>query len=376
MSAVATDRDRLLRVFHQQEVDRIPVAPFIHVNYVKEFFGTHDVDWVVKTPEVYHYFGFDLIHRNCSIAYDPFGRETQNWKLAVTRESEGRDETTTTVIHTPRGELRCRDALRWVYEFDAEVSAVEYPVKSEADFELFRSYQTDLDHVDVSDIERAKQAVGDRGIVAPWIQGAFNLVAIYYRKIDDLLVDALLKPRFYKSMMEYFVGRYKGFVQQIIDAGADVLSYGANVANGKLIGSDFYRENIWPYERDLVAFIQGQGVAVLFHNCGYARMLIPLYSTLDLRAYESLTPPPYGDTALETAVESFGLNTTLAGGVDQLDLLRKGTPQEIDSTVKNILDTVRGKSHFILGTTDYFNENTPRDKIEALAEAGKRHGRL
>ena len=53
-------RERLLRVFHQREVDRIPVAPFIHINYVKEFFGTQDVDWVAKTPDVYAHFGFDL----------------------------------------------------------------------------------------------------------------------------------------------------------------------------------------------------------------------------------------------------------------------------------------------------------------------------
>jgi uroporphyrinogen-III decarboxylase len=371
-----TDRERLIRVFHQQEVDRIPVSPFIHVNYVKEFFGTHEVDWVARTPEVYRHFGFDLIHRNCSILYDPFGRDSKDWWREVTHEADGRDDTTTTVIHTPRGELRCRDALRWVYEFDAEVSPVEFPVKDEADFELFKSFQPGIEEVDLSDIERAREAVGDAGVVAPWIQGAFNLVAIYYRKLDDLLVDALINPQFYRSMMEYFVGRYRGFIQQLIDAGVDVLSYGANVANGKLIGIDFYREHIWPYEKDLVDFIQEQGVAVLFHNCGYARDLLPLYATLGLRAYESLTPSPYGDTVLETAVEIFGMNTTLAGGIDQLDLLRKGSIREIDEAVKNTMDTVRGRSHFILGTTDYFNENTPEDKIQALSDCGRKYGKL
>jgi len=372
----ASDRERLLRVFHQQEVDRVPVSPFIHVNYVKEFFETHDVDWVVRTPEVYRYFGFDLIHRNCSIAYDPFGLESKEWTREVTHQADGRDDTTTTVIHTPRGELRCRDALRWVYEFDAEVSPIEFAVKSESDLELFRLFQPQIEEVDVSDILRAKEAVGDSGVIAPWIQGAFNLVAFYYRKLDDLLVDAMLKPQFYRSMMEYFVGRYKGFIQQLVDAGVDVLSYGANVANGKLIGAEFYKQQIWPYEKDLISFIQEQGVAVLFHNCGYARNLIPLYSTLGLRAYESLTPSPYGDTVLESAVETFGFNTTLVGGIDQLDLLRKGSIEEIDDTVKTVLDTVRGRSHFILGTTDYFNENTPKNKIRALADSGRRYGKL
>ena len=115
---------------------------------------------------------------------------------------------------------------------------------------------------------------------------------------------------------------------------------------------------------------------MLYHNCGYARSLLPLYPGLGMRAYESLTPPPYGDTVLAEAVRAFGQGTTLLGGIDQLDLLRTGTAREIEATVKSVLDTVRGRCHFILGTTDYFNENTPEDGIRALAEAGHRYGKL
>ena len=115
---------------------------------------------------------------------------------------------------------------------------------------------------------------------------------------------------------------------------------------------------------------------MLYHNCGYARGLLPLYPGLGLRAYESLTPAPYGDTVLEDAVRAFGRGTTLLGGIDQLDLLRTGTIADIRDATKKVLDTVRGRCSFILGTTDYFNENTPREKILALAEAGHRYGRM
>ena len=55
-------RQLLQRIFNQQEVDRIPVSPFIHINYVKEFYDNHEVDWVTKTVDVYDHFGFDLIN--------------------------------------------------------------------------------------------------------------------------------------------------------------------------------------------------------------------------------------------------------------------------------------------------------------------------
>jgi uroporphyrinogen-III decarboxylase len=93
-----------------------------------------------------------------------------------------------------------------------------------------------------------------------------------------------------------------------------------------------------------------------------------------MRAYESLTPPPYGDTPLEEAVQLFGHDTVLLGNLDQLDLLRKGTHQEIADQVREIVNTVRGRCHFILATTDYFNENTPHDNIHAFADAARHYG--
>lgn len=367
-------RERLLRTLCRQPTDVIPVSPFIHVNYVKEFYGSHDVDWVARTPEVYRQFGFDVMHRNCTPAYVAYGPPGPNWGIEESKELDGRDENLTTLIHTPKGNLRCMEALRWTCEYDAEGSAVEYLVKDEGDLELMQEFQPPAAVADMSDIRRAKEAVGDDGVIAPWIQGAFNLVAFYYRKVDELLMDALLRPSFYDRLMTYCLDRYLPFVQQMIDAGADLLAYGGNIANEKMVGPDFFRRYVWPYEKQLIDYIQGQGVPVLYHNCGYARKLLLHYASLGLRAYESLTPPPFGNTVLSEAVEILGPTMTLLGNLDQIDLLRKGSPSMIEARVKEVLDTVRGRCSFILATTDYFNENTPHANVQALADAGRRHG--
>ncbi|PWH15435.1 MAG: hypothetical protein DDG58_11385 [Ardenticatenia bacterium] len=369
-----TGRQRLLRVFSQQPVDRIPVAPFIHINFVKEFYNSHEVDWVTRTPEVYRHFGFDIIHRNCTPTPDIYGPTGANWQLEVTRQQDGRDETVTTTIHTPAGTLRCVEALRWVYEYDAEYSPIEYLIKSEADLELMMRFQPPPIPPNTEDIQRARAAVGEEGIIAPWIQGAFNLVAFYYRRVDELLLDALSNPTFYDRLMSYALERYKIHVHAMIEAGADVLSYGGNIANARLVGPEFFERFVLPYERQLIAFIQSHGAAVLYHNCGRARKLLPLYPALGMRAYESLTPPPYGDTILEEAVKIFGQSVTLSGNIDQIDLLRRGSVEEIRAQVRQVLDTVRGRVHFILATTDYFNENTPHENIHALADAGREYG--
>lgn len=369
-----TGRERLVRVIHQQPTDRMPVSPFIHVNYVKEFFGAHDVDWVARTPEVYRHFGFDVMHRNCTPKYDSYGPPGPGWEVETEVEKDGRDETRTTVIHTPKGDLRAVEALRWTYEYDAEESPVEYLVKNEHDLELMVEYQPPPGPASVDDVRRAVTAVGDDGIAGPWIFGAFAGVAYLLRKLDDLLMDPLLRPEFYSRLMTYHLDRYAKFVVEVLDAGPDFVSYGGNIANAKTVGPAFFQQYVFPYEKRFIEFIQGRGVPVLYHNCGYGRKLLPLYPALGMRAYESLTPPPYGNTVLAEAVEVFGRETTLVGNLDQIDLLRHGTPDEIISAVRQVIDTVRGRCHFILGTTDYFNENTPRENIHTLAAAGLRYG--
>jgi uroporphyrinogen decarboxylase len=369
-----TGRERLQRVMLQLPVDRTPVAPFIHVNYVKEFFGTHEVDWVARTPEVYRHFGFDVMHRNCTPKYDPYGPSAPGWEVELSVEKDGRDETRTTIIRTPKGDLRAVDALRWTCEYDAEESPIEFLVKTERDLDLMMEYQPPPGPVNADDVRRAVAAVSDHGIAGPWIFGAFAGVAYLYRKLDDLLMDPLLRPEFYDRLILYCLERYMRFAAQVLDAGPDFVSYGGNIANAKTVGPDFFLQYVFPYEKRFIEFIQGRGVPVLYHNCGYGRKLLPLYPGLGMRAYESLTPPPYGNTVLSEAVGVFGKGTTLVGNLDQIDLLRHGTPAEIDDAVAQIVETVRGRCHFILGTTDYFNENTPHENIHALADAGLRHG--
>lgn len=370
-----TPRQLLLDLLAHRPGERIPVSPFIHVNYVKEFYGMHEVDWVEKTPEVYRHFGFDVIHRNCTPAYDAYGPAGAEWQLEIELQQEGRDETKSMRAHTPEGDVSGAEATRWIYEYDAEVAPTKYFIQSERDLELMEKYLPPIGKVAVEDIRRARQAVGEDGIVAPWIQGAFNLVGYYYRKVDDLLMDALLNLDFYHRLMSWALERYKSHIQQMIAAGPDALSYGGNIANGKMVGADFFQKYILPYEKQLIEFIQAQGVSVIYHNCGYARKLLPLYPSLGMHAYESLTPPPHGDTILAEAVKIFGKDVTLMGNIDQIDLLRKGTPDEIERAVRETLDTVRGRCCFILGTTDYFNDNTPHENIHALAEAGQRYGK-
>ena len=91
------------------------------------------------------------------------------------------------------------------------------------------THQPPVEEIDTSPIRSAKQAMGDKGITAPWIQGAFNEVAYYYRRLEDLLLDPIDNPTFYHQMMGYFLERNLQLIAQYINAGTDALSVGGNI---------------------------------------------------------------------------------------------------------------------------------------------------
>ncbi|MBN1445539.1 MAG: hypothetical protein JW957_05485 [Candidatus Omnitrophica bacterium] len=355
------------------EGQHYPVSPFIHVNFVKAFFKDAGIDVIDRTPEVYDHFGFALMHRNCTPSYSPIGENSGNWQVNEVKKSSGNSEITETAVKTPGGTLRQVYKTTKISAYDYEESPVEYLVKNSDDFELCKKYQPVPEQIDITPVLKAKKVSGECGVTAPWIQGAFNFAAFYFCKIDTLFLWAMTEETFYRELMEYLLRRNMGYIDRILEAGPDLVSYAANIANSKMVSPGFYGRFIMEYEKRLIEYIRAKKTGVIFHNCGYAEKLLPLYAKMKMPAYESLTPPPYGDTVLTDALSIFPEDTVLSGNIDQIYLLRNGTPEEIEKKTREVVNAVRksGRKNFIVATTDYFSEDTPRENIHAFSRGAK-----
>jgi uroporphyrinogen-III decarboxylase len=369
-----TNRERLLRLLRGEAVDRVPVSPRVYQNVVFEFFGTRDLDVLEGALQYARHFGFDVIDWTCTPPFEDFNMEAPNWVPTVETRTSGTTTYTTVTVKTPGGELRRVSAVTQTGEWEEESAIVEFPIKTERDFELMVEYQP-LPQFDTSRITRAIELIGDDGIANPSVSGPFNILVYHYRKMDDVLMDLIANPDFYHQMIEHFMARQMGYVQEVIDAGAPLIDIGANIANSKVVSAEMWKERILPYENRFVDFIQDQGTAGLLHNCGPASGHLDAYRKLHHQGWGYLTPPPYGDVILEEAVEKLPQTMILWGNIDQVDFLRQASPEEVDEWVRQVMDTVKSRGNFILGTTDHLEVDTPAENIHALVEAGHRYGR-
>jgi uroporphyrinogen decarboxylase len=363
-------RQRILNTIAAKPVDRPAIAPFLHVNFIKEHRRDQTVDPVVETIAVYEEFGFDVIHRNCTPVYDDLAIEGPDWRPTVSTMGDAVKSVTTTTVDTPGGQLRRVAQSTRLYEYESSNFLVEPPIKSPADLDLFMRYQPPVPPIDTSDITRARQLVGDKGIIAPWISGAFNEAAFMPRGAA-IFLDPLDDEGFYRAMISYFFPRNLEKTRQFVAAGADFLSVGGNEANGAMAGPDYFRRYILEYETSLMQSLHNMGTRGIYHNCGRAALLLPVLREIGMDVYESLTAPPFGDTDLVKATEIMH-DVALMGGIDQIDFLRKATPAMVRDRVRQVAEIAARHGQFIIATSDYINENTPVENIHAL-RAGIEH---
>jgi uroporphyrinogen-III decarboxylase len=163
-------------------------------------------------------------------------------------------------------------------------------------------------------------------------------------------------------------------MKQAIRAGADFISMSGNMASGSMAGPRMFAEYVMPYEKRVIAEVHREGAKIIYHNCGDAKLLLPLYAEMGIDMYESLTAAPYGDTVLEDALKTIGMPTALSGGIDQIEFLKKATPDQVRARVKEILGKVTSRGGFVLAASDYICEGTPEENLLALGEAGLEFG--
>jgi uroporphyrinogen decarboxylase len=360
-------RQRILLTIAGEQVDRPALAPFLHVNFVKEHRRDNAIDPVVETIAVYDEFGFDLIHRNCTPVYDDFTIQGPDWEPRISETGDAAKTLTTVTVSTPGGQLRRVTQCGRLYKYESSCFLLEPPIKSPADLDLFMRYQPPAPAIDAAEITRARELAGDKGIVAPWVQGAFNEVA-YLLRGHAILVDPLDDEGFYRGMISYFLARNLEKIRQFVAAGAEFISVGGNEANGAAVGPDYFRRYVLEYETRLMESLHGFGGRAIYHNCGRAALLLPILREIGMDVYESLAPPPFGDTKLAEATRIMN-DVALMGGLDQIDFLRKATPAMIQRRVREMAEIAAEHGRFILGTSDYINESTPVENLHALREA-------
>ncbi len=386
-----TGRERLLKTFRGEKVDRVPVCPWIYDNSIYRYFDIppEDQKWrennecmAELTIEVAEHFGFDHLHRLATPRHAHDEKSSGDGKWVVESEFKrikGKD-TEITTITTPEKRLRQVKEFEQTSHYTYIEAIREYYIRDRDDFDQFVKYQPPFEEAiypqikdEFINLERARESLGDDGVVVGCAAGAFSSLN-YCRQLELMLMDPLMDRAFHQAQMEYFSNRELTIVEKMVKHGADIIESAGNLATS-VVGEEFFKDHVLEYEKKLADNIHSLGAFDIFHNCGDADKIMHLYNDMGINAWGYLTPPPYGDVDLDRALEIMNKDMVLLGNIDQVDFLVKATPGEVRERVREVLDKTRSRGNFILSTTDWFFDDTPFENVRAFAEAGIEFGK-
>ena len=376
-------RERLLSVLKREIPDRVPVSFFVQEEYLSWFYPDREkVTRVADAVDCAKYYGFDITTRDNQFT-KPFWlkRSYPGWEIDektwVDNEVYYRQSSITTAEKVlTQVEVAPYDPRTIA---GMHFHTKDWFIKTSDDFEVFRKYFPSECRESIEERhEKAwieQKVIGTQGISCPWgVGGVYNQLS-ECRDMQEIMMDPYTEPEFYREMMEFFTEWIVRDYEVMGTTGYDALGIQGNIANGGLLGEDFFMEHIYPYEKRVVDAVREAGKYSIYHNCGYAKNLYPCYKMLGMDVWETVSPSPMGDNNLKEAKEYFGDSLILSGNLDQVDFLKKATPSEVRERVRETMEAGKAGGHYIFAASDFLERDTPEENIKAAVEAAVEFGK-
>jgi uroporphyrinogen-III decarboxylase len=383
-----TGRERFEAVFRGQLPDRVPVTLFIQdqghfINQLHPEIDPWDsLALQLKTVEIQRELGADIMARLLFGTLGEFqwmllggldvSRSTDDWQVETTERVEGRTTVRASVIHTPEGELRQEFSIDEIRPGTLMYACTRKPVHGREDLELVAAYEPRMLPDYPGRVEKAvapvREAIGDDGWVGIWApHGPFNMASLLITE-DVLYSVFLMDPDYYRRLMEVSLERVRDYTRACDASGVDILFIGGNVPGG-FIGRPNYERYVLEWERQQIAVAQAGDTPAAYHNCGQIQTLVEAYKGLGVAAVEPFSPPPkLGDADLAEAKRLVGDDYVIIGGVDQVDVIEKGTLDDVRRATEAAMCAGKPGGRFILQNADFLEYGTPMENVEAFVK--------
>jgi len=164
--------------------------------------------------------------------------------------------------------------------------------------------------------------------------------------------------------MAYWAEFYKRYIRAQRDAGAHAVWLGDCNAFGGLLSARHYAEHVLPQTRELVRYAEEElGVMVWLHNSEIALPNIRGHAPLGV-SIENVGPA--ADIA-EVREGTAGAQA-ISGNLDPIEVLWRGTPEQIACEVTRIMSACKPGGAFAMNTGEMVPRGTPAENMRAYTE--------
>jgi len=376
--AEMTSRERLLTAIRHEEADRVPVSPRI-AYWLMEYYGDASFETYIRSTRE---FGYDPFYCTGEPTPNYLGSYSERYdlpdvKVEQTKEPDGRCILVRRTFHTPAGPLSDVTRVpppRSEYGMGPNPIKLEHLVKSREDLERLRFLLPKLRN-NFEAFHKYEKALGENGLVELNIAGPLEHQAGSARGQENLMMDYYDDRPFFDAILDLFHRRGLEQIKGALQAGVRIIFgnwYWTSLSAGW--SPKQFKEVFLPKIKDHADLVHSYGGIYHYYDDGKCMKMLPWLKEAGVDVFSTCTPPPVGDFDLAEAKRIIGDRICLKGYVDLLYVVKMGTPELIDRTVREAMEVAKPGGGFILGSSDSFRDGTPVENIRAYFDAGRKYG--
>jgi len=215
--------------------------------------------------------------------------------------------------------------------------------------------------------EKAIMVVGESG----WAP------AVYLRGgLENLLMDIATEPGFFKDLLSIGADYYSELYPLAIEAGADIILLGDDYAdkNSTMMSPTHYTDLILPADAQVVAAIKNAGSTggyCIKHTDGNINGIMDQLVSTGIDALGPLEP--VADMELDRILDRYSGKIAVMGNVP-IDMLSRGTPEQVIAETKRLLATVSAVGPHIMSSANTIAASVKPENYMAMIETTMQFG--
>ncbi len=302
--------------------------------------------------------------------------ESPDWKTTSTKKPvEGGLMEIEFQISTPEGKLKGR-----LMSNEYTTSTVDHAFNKPEHIRLFEKYHP-IPELDVAAVLALEARLGENGIMRVFTngpQGSPWQDACYLYGTEEMIYLAYDDPEWTHEFLEILLQKKLEFYRKNLTALRGVFSMietGGGAGSNTVISPAMFEEFCLPYDirQHQVIHEIDPGIAISYHTCGGMMKLLDLIPRNGCDFSETLSPPGCGgdirDNQDEVEVKrTLGSKVKLMGGVNQSELIEKGSCEQIRADVERCFTTYGANGNYIMMPSDHFF-HAPMANITHYAKA-------
>ncbi len=315
-------RERIFATLDHKQADRVPIAEmWIDPKIVQALLpgASHSNDLV-------EHLGLEMV-TVATMIYEPDEVEWVDREMGLFRDKWG--------------------ALQHLTQEAIPVPALPARIESEEDLARYKPPDPVKSPV-IGKVRRLRERYPDKAVAVVGESGWAP--AVFMRGgIENLFLDLAMRPSFAKDLMCIGAAYYAELYPLAIAAGADVVFLGDDYCDNKgpMMSPRMFNEIILPHDAAVVASIKKAGAYCIKHIDGDIRKIMdPLVAT-GLDCLGPLQDVP--GMELDKIFDRYPGRISVMGNIS-VDLLSRGTPEEVVEATRHLLRTVSSKGPHIFSS--------------------------